>query len=238
MQGSSVEIEAVIFDWGGTLTPWRPIDYRGEALALAAGAEPERQEAVADAIFAAGAQVWGRARDEHRSATLDEPAGWPVSRSTTLRSTPTGPSGSTRRSPTRTFARCGKACGRPAARSACCRTRSGRGPGIASSSIATACSISSTATSTRVRSSGPSPSTSLRGGPRRRGGERPVAGGVRRRPAVRGRVGPAQLGMRTIWLPHSDIPDDQRGHTEGTPDATVHRLAEIGPVIDAWTAGG
>ena len=72
MQVASVEIEAVIFDWGGTLTPWRPIDYRGEALALASYAEPERVDEVADAVFAAGAQVWGRSRDEHRSATLAE----------------------------------------------------------------------------------------------------------------------------------------------------------------------
>jgi putative hydrolase of the HAD superfamily len=47
--------------------------------------------------------------------------------------------------------------------------------------------------------------------------------------------GPAQLGMLTIWLPHSDIPDDQRGHTEGEPDATVHRLCEIPAVLAAWS---
>ena len=47
--------------------------------------------------------------------------------------------------------------------------------------------------------------------------------------------GPAQLGMRTIWLPHSDIPDDQLGHTEGKPDAIVHRLSEIPAVLAAWS---
>ena len=71
-QAAAVDIEAVIFDWGGTLTPWRPIDYRGEALALASYVEPARVDEVAEAVFAAGAQVWGRSRDEHRSATLAE----------------------------------------------------------------------------------------------------------------------------------------------------------------------
>ena len=47
--------------------------------------------------------------------------------------------------------------------------------------------------------------------------------------------GPAQLGMRTIWLPHSDIPDDQRGHSEGRPDAVIQRLAEIPALLTAWT---
>ncbi len=31
----SPEVAAVIFDWGGTLTPWHDIDFAGEAEALA-----------------------------------------------------------------------------------------------------------------------------------------------------------------------------------------------------------
>jgi len=46
--------------------------------------------------------------------------------------------------------------------------------------------------------------------------------------------GPAQIGMQTIWVPHSDIPDDQRGHSEGEPDAVVHRLSEIPAVLADW----
>ena len=38
--------------------------------------------------------------------------------------------------------------------------------------------------------------------------------------------GASHAGMRTIWVPHSDIPGEQVGHTEGEPDAVVQRLAE------------
>lgn len=40
--------------------------------------------------------------------------------------------------------------------------------------------------------------------------------------------------MRAAHLPHSAIPQEQIGHTEGTPDATVQRLAELPPLIDSW----
>ena len=39
--------------------------------------------------------------------------------------------------------------------------------------------------------------------------------------------GAQQAGMRAIHVPHSTIPEDQRGHTDGTPDAVAQRLAEI-----------
>ncbi len=41
-------------------------------------------------------------------------------------------------------------------------------------------------------------------------------------------------GMRTIHVPHSDIPVEQHGHSEGEPDAVVHRLSEILGVVRDW----
>ena len=41
-------------------------------------------------------------------------------------------------------------------------------------------------------------------------------------------------GLRAIHVPHSVIPADQAGHTDGVPDATVHRLSEIPGVLDRW----
>jgi putative hydrolase of the HAD superfamily len=41
--------------------------------------------------------------------------------------------------------------------------------------------------------------------------------------------------MKAAWVPHSEIPDWQRGHTEGEPDAVLHRLSELLPLIDTWT---
>jgi putative hydrolase of the HAD superfamily len=46
--------------------------------------------------------------------------------------------------------------------------------------------------------------------------------------------GASAVGMRTILVPHSDIPPEQRGHTEGEPDAVAHRLSDVLTVVDGW----
>ncbi len=65
-------VDAVIFDWGGTLTEWRTISPNDEWSALAAVAAPERHTAATEALVTAATAVWTRSRDEHRSATLEE----------------------------------------------------------------------------------------------------------------------------------------------------------------------
>lgn len=57
-------IEAVIFDWGGTLTPWHTVEPL-EAWVAAVG-DPQ----LADRLHAAEQAAWLAARDEQRSATL------------------------------------------------------------------------------------------------------------------------------------------------------------------------
>ena len=49
--------------------------------------------------------------------------------------------------------------------------------------------------------------------------------------------GAKAVGMRAVLVPHSAIPEDQRGHTEGEPDAVVATLADLLAVVDAWLAG-
>jgi putative hydrolase of the HAD superfamily len=46
--------------------------------------------------------------------------------------------------------------------------------------------------------------------------------------------GAAQVGMRTILIPHSEIPTEQHGPVTGEPDAVVQRLAEVLDVVDNW----
>jgi putative hydrolase of the HAD superfamily len=46
--------------------------------------------------------------------------------------------------------------------------------------------------------------------------------------------GAHQAGMRAVLLPHSDIPDVQRGHTDGTPDAVLERLGDLLTLVDDW----
>ena len=45
--------------------------------------------------------------------------------------------------------------------------------------------------------------------------------------------GAHNAGLRAIHIPLSNIPAEQVGHTEGEPDAVVHRLAEIPAVVTA-----
>jgi putative hydrolase of the HAD superfamily len=65
-------VEAVIFDWGGTLTPWRTIDPSEEWESLARMAAPDHVEETTAALLAAADAVWARSRDDHKSATLEE----------------------------------------------------------------------------------------------------------------------------------------------------------------------
>jgi putative hydrolase of the HAD superfamily len=68
-------IDAVIFDWGGTLTRWHDIDFHAESLALAEavrGAGAEDHPVNAPRLHEAGRTVWGWSRDEQRSATIGD----------------------------------------------------------------------------------------------------------------------------------------------------------------------
>lgn len=46
--------------------------------------------------------------------------------------------------------------------------------------------------------------------------------------------GAQNAGMRAVHVPHSLIPPEQFGHTEGTPDAVVNSLAELPNVVRRW----
>ncbi len=46
--------------------------------------------------------------------------------------------------------------------------------------------------------------------------------------------GPQQVGMRAIWVPHSDIPESQRVEVTAHPDARVHELLDVLAVVDGW----
>lgn len=48
--------------------------------------------------------------------------------------------------------------------------------------------------------------------------------------------GPQQVGMRAIWIPHSDIPVSQRVEVTAVPDARAHQLLDVLDIVDGWTA--
>jgi putative hydrolase of the HAD superfamily len=48
--------------------------------------------------------------------------------------------------------------------------------------------------------------------------------------------GAQRVGMRAVLVPHSDIPASQQVPVDVRPDAVVHRLVEILEVVDRWNA--
>ncbi len=46
--------------------------------------------------------------------------------------------------------------------------------------------------------------------------------------------GARNAGMRAVHVPHSVIPQEQVGHTEGRPDAVIGRLSEIPGLVADW----
>lgn len=48
--------------------------------------------------------------------------------------------------------------------------------------------------------------------------------------------GPQSAGMRAIWIPHSNIPESQQVSHRATPDAVAHELAQVADIVAAWNA--
>src|ERR1700720_2209002 len=66
-------VRAVIFDWGGTLTPWHNIDLSELWLEVFARHYPaEDAAAMAAAVYAAERELWRLGEQSHRSSTLEE----------------------------------------------------------------------------------------------------------------------------------------------------------------------
>jgi putative hydrolase of the HAD superfamily len=68
-----VTVEAVIFDWGGTLTPWHTINHIAQWQSICAPHYPAAEAAqIAAAVNAAERELWELAEREHRSATMSQ----------------------------------------------------------------------------------------------------------------------------------------------------------------------
>lgn len=65
-------VRAVIFDWGGTLTPWHTVDHEALWRDVCAPHFPADQvPAIAEAIRRAEFELWRRSETAQQSATLD-----------------------------------------------------------------------------------------------------------------------------------------------------------------------
>lgn len=69
------DLTAVIFDWGGTLTPWHTIELGAQWTAYAGAVHadrPDEAQRVSAALLAAEERAWLACRDEHSSASFDD----------------------------------------------------------------------------------------------------------------------------------------------------------------------
>ena len=66
--------DAVIFDWGGTLTPWHTVDVRATWLAYAQvyADDTAGAELLAERLHLAEEEAWAAGRDQHTSASIGD----------------------------------------------------------------------------------------------------------------------------------------------------------------------
>lgn len=231
-------IEAVIFDWGGTLTAWHDIDFHAESMALAQAVVNTHHDlaAVSARLHAAGDTIWGRSRDHQQSATvadLFDEAGlehdpelltayYEFWEPHTVTDPEVGPLFEVLRS-------------------------EGIKVGVLSNTIWPRAwhvgfferdgvdhLIDGDVYTSEIPWTKPSPLAfrAAMAAVDAEDASRCVYVGDRLFDDV---WGAQNAGLRAIHVPHSVIPGNQVGHTEGQPDAIVQSLAEIAAVVAAWS---
>lgn len=221
----------MIFDWGGTLTPWHTIEPRGAWLAAVGDAD------VAARLHAAEDEAWARSRDEQRSATLDDvfaAAGvdhteqmlaalheWWEPHTFTDPDVP------------ELFAGLHERGIRVGVLSNTIWPRS-RHEGIFERDDVHGL-IDGAVYTSEIPWTKPHPEA-FRAAMQAVGvddASRTVFVGDRPFDDIHGAK---SVGMKAVLVPHSDIPAEQHGPVLGDPDAVIHRLAELLPLVDGWRA--
>jgi putative hydrolase of the HAD superfamily len=230
-----MEIHGVIFDWGGTLTPWWSSEDKGWRRVAERIVGPDRMEDVAARFIVAEAEIWRRSQQEERSGTLAEifaaagveltesalaiydeewephtqidPSALPTLRGLRERGVKVGVLSNTiwsARRHERIFARDGVLELIDGA------VYTSEIPWVkphpeAFLAAMRALDITDPARCVYV-------------------GDRPFDDifGARR------------AGMRAVLVPHSSIPAEQHGHTNGEPDAVIEQLTDLLSIVDAW----
>jgi putative hydrolase of the HAD superfamily len=231
-----VAVDAVIFDWGGTLTPWRTIDFAEEAAMLARACVPTgNPAAAAEALLAAVIAIWDRAREEHTSATLADifaTAGLTHDQSLLQ--------------PYRDFWEPATLTD-PDVPAVFSRLRAGGiRVGVLSNTVwprewhegffardGVRDLIDGDVYSSEIPWTKPHP-RAFGAAMRAVGVDDPA-----RCVFVGDRLfddiwGARSVGMRAVHVPHSDVPLSQHGHTAGEPDAVIERLADLPDAIEPW----
>lgn len=231
-------VDAVIFDWGGTLTPWRTVDFSSEAAALAQAAvlaDEADSDAAAHALLAAGDAIWSRSRDHHTSATLTDifrEAGYALDESQLHHYRDFWSPATITDSDVPAMFEALRSDGiRIGVLSNTVWPRAWHEEFFARDEVLHL--IDGAVYTSEIPWTKPHP--------RAFGAAMEAVGATEagRCVFVGDRLfddiyGAQSVGMRAIHVPHSEIPANQVGHTEGAPDAVVHRLAEVPDVVARW----
>ena len=232
-------VDAVVFDWGGTLTPWHTIDLREQWLHYAEAADPDHADELSARLLAAEEEAWRAGRDHQRSATLDE----------LFRSVGVDPVGELHESALAAY----HSFWEPHTRTdpdvvplfTALRERGIR-IGILSNTLWTREHhervfrrdgvldlIDGAVYSSEVPWTKPHPEAFLAAMAAAGATDpaRVVFVGDRPFDDIHGAKA---VGMRAVLVPHSAIPAVQKGHVEGDPDAVVDRLGDLLAIVDDW----
>jgi putative hydrolase of the HAD superfamily len=222
-------LDAVIFDWGGTLTPWHTIDV------AACWAVVADDPGIAARLHEAEAAVWERSRDEHRSATFAEileSAGLTVTAERLARYDEWWDEHTVTDPQVVPMLRALRERGlRIGVLSNTVWSRERHEAIFARDGVLDL--IDGAVYSSEIPFTKPHPEA-FRAALAAVGVAEPgraVFVGDRTFDDV---WGAQSVGMRAVLVPHSDIPAEQRGHTDGSPDAVIHQLADLVPVVDRW----
>lgn len=232
-------IDAVIFDWGGTLTPWHTIDLGGQWRVYATAYDPSLGPEVAEALRVAEDRAWRRSRDEHRATTMEsvivdaglEPSGERHERGLAAYQEFWEPHTHTDPDVPELFGGLRDAGIAVGVLSNTLWSRDYHESIFARDGVLDL--IDAGVYSSELEWTKPHPEAF------HAAIEAVGAADPARCVFVGDRLfddihGSASVGMRAVHVPHSDIPPSQIGHTEGTPDAVVGRLAELLPIVRSW----
>ena len=228
-------IQAVIFDWGGTLTPWRTIDPGSEWAALAAALPDQGSAEVTQALIEAAELVWERSRQTHRSATLAEIFELadvsPDDEALAAYRASWDPATFTDPDVPQLF-------------------RQLRGDGVRIGVLSNTVwprgwheeilrrdgvlhLIDAAVYTSEIEWTKPSPHAFIAAMTALGVTDPHACVFVGDRP-FEDIFGARQVGMRAVLLPHSEIPDHQAGHTQGEPDGIIQRLADLPAMLADW----
>lgn len=232
-------VDAVIFDWGGTLTPWHTIDLREQWAAYTRVRAPARADELAGLLLDAETDAWAAAREHQRSGTIDD-----LFRSVGLE--PVGELHEQALDAYHEFWTPHTLIDPDAPPLMAALRDRGMKVGVLSNTLWTRDYheqvfrrdgvlelVDGAVYSSEIAYTKPHPQA-FRAAMDAIGADdaaRVVFVGDRPYDDI---AGAKEVGMRAVLVPHSAIPRDQDGSREGRPDAVIQRLGDLLPLVDEW----